>query len=75
LKNNYNFDCVKILLKNAQPQHIDAVTHCCSNSLLEIDFSEKIKDLIAVIKLNYWPTDDEKKQLKLMFYENEKSIN
>lgn len=42
-----------------------------NKSLLEQNFSQKSKDLIAVIKYNYWSTDEEKKQLKNMFYENE----
>ncbi len=41
-------------------------------SLLDQNFSNKAKDLIAVIKYNYWSTDEERKQLKNMFYENEK---
>lgn len=41
-------------------------------SLLDQNFSNKTKDLIAVIKYNYWSTDEERKQLKNMFYENEK---
>jgi hypothetical protein len=42
-----------------------------NKSLLEQDFSKKTKDLIAVIKYNYWSTDEEKQQLKHIFYENE----
>ena len=42
-----------------------------NKSLLEQDFSKKTKDLIAVIKYNYWSTDEERKQLKNLFYENE----
>ena len=42
-----------------------------SKSLLEQDFSKKTKDLIAVIKYNYWSTDEEKQQLKKIFYDNE----
>ena len=34
-----------------------------SKSLLEQEFSKKTKDLIAVIKYNYWSTDEEKQQL------------
>lgn len=40
-------------------------------SLLEQGFSKKTKDLIAVIKYNYWSTDEEKQQLKKIFYDNE----
>lgn len=43
-----------------------------NKSLLEQDFSQKTKDLIAVIKYNYWSTDEEKQQLKSIFYENER---
>ena len=42
-----------------------------NKSLLDQNFSNKTKDLIAVIKYNYWSTDEEKKQLKNIFYENE----
>lgn len=42
-----------------------------NKSLLEQDFSKKTKDLIAVIKYNYWSTEEERKQLKNLFYENE----
>jgi len=42
-----------------------------NKSLLEQDFSKKTKDLIAVIKYNYWSTEEEKQQLKNKFYENE----
>jgi len=42
-----------------------------NKSLLEQNFSKKTKDLIAVIKYNYWSTDEEKKQLKQMFCKNE----
>ena len=42
-----------------------------NKSFLEQDFSKKTKDLIAVIKYNYWSTDEERQQLKKIFYENE----
>ena len=42
-----------------------------SKSLLEQNFSNKTKDLIAVIKYNYWSTDEEKQKLKTIFYNNE----
>lgn len=42
-----------------------------NRSLLDQNFSSKTKDLIAVIKYNYWSTDEERKQLKNIFYENE----
>jgi hypothetical protein len=42
-----------------------------NKSLLEQNFSKKTKDFIAVIKYNYWSTDEERQQLKNIFYENE----
>ena len=42
-----------------------------NKSLLDQNFSKKTKDLIAVIKYNYWSTDEEKQQLKRIFYDNE----
>lgn len=42
-----------------------------NKSLLEQNFSKKAKDLIAVIKYNYWSTDEEKQQLQQIFYDNE----
>ena len=42
-----------------------------NKSLLEQNFSKKTKDLIAVIKYNYWSTEEEKRKLKEIFYENE----
>lgn len=43
-----------------------------NKSLLEQGFSQQTKDLIAVINYNYWSTEEEKKQLKNVFNENEK---
>ena len=40
-------------------------------SLKVQNFSKKAKDLIAVIKYNYWSTDEEKQQLQQIFYDNE----
>ena len=42
-----------------------------NKSLLEQNFSKKAKDLIAVIKYNYWSTNEEKQILKTIFCENE----
>lgn len=42
-----------------------------NKSLLEQNFSDKAIDLIAVLKYNYWSTDEEKQQLEKIFYENE----
>lgn len=38
-----------------------------NKSLLEQNFSKKTKNLIAVIKYNYWSTDEEKQRLKNIF--------
>lgn len=40
--------------------------------LTEQGFSKKAKDILAVLKYNYWSTEVEKKQLLTRFYENEK---
>lgn len=42
-----------------------------NKSLLEQNFSDKAIALIAVLKYNYWSTDEEKQQLEKIFYENE----
>ncbi len=42
-----------------------------NKSLLEQEFSKKTKDLISVLNYNYWATNEEKEQLKNIFYENE----
>ena len=42
-----------------------------NKSLIEQNFSKKTKDLIAILKYNYWSTDEEKQQLKQIFYANE----
>lgn len=60
---------IELIKKQSNDQfNIDIDTN---KSLLEQDFSKKTKDLIAVIKYNYWSTDEERKQLKNLFYENE----
>ena len=60
---------IELIKKQSQEQYnIDIDTH---KSLLEQNFSKKTKDLIAVIKYNYWSTDEEKRQLINIFYENE----
>ncbi len=58
------------LIKNQSNEkfNIDIDTN---KSLLEQNFSTKTKDLIAVIKYNYWSSDEQKKQLKSMFCDNE----
>ena len=58
------------LIKNQSKEkfNIDIDTN---KSLLEQNFSTKTKDLIAVIKYNYWSSDEQKKQLKSMFCDNE----
>lgn len=61
---------VELIKKQSQEQYnIDIDTN---KSLLEQNFSNKTKDLIAVIKYNYWSTDEEKQKLENIFYENEK---
>ena len=40
--------------------------------LLDQNYSKKTKDILAVIKYNYWSTEEEKKQLTTLFCENEK---
>lgn len=35
------------------------------------NISKKTKDILVVLKYNYWSTDDEKKYLRKKFYENE----
>ena len=42
-----------------------------NKSLLEQNFSDKAIALIAVLKYNYWSTDEEKQQLEKILYENE----
>lgn len=60
---------IELIKKQSQEQYnIDIDTN---KSLLEQNFSNKTKDLIAVIKYNYWSTENEKKQLESKFYENE----
>ena len=58
------------LIKNQSNEkfNIDIDTN---KSLLEQNFSTKTKDLIAVIKYNYWSSYEQKKQLKSMFCDNE----
>ena len=60
---------IELIKKQSQKQYnIDIDTN---KSLLDQNFSKKTKDLIAVIKYNYWSTDEEKRQLKNIFYQNE----
>lgn len=42
-----------------------------NKTLIEHNFSKKTKDLIAVLKYNYWSTVEEKVKLKEFFKENE----
>lgn len=61
---------IELIKKQSQEQYnIDIDTN---KSLLEQNFSNKTKDLIAVIKYNYWSTNEEKQKLENTFYENEK---
>lgn len=60
---------IELIQKQSNEQYnIDIDTN---KSLLEQNFSKKTKDLIAVIKYNYWSTEEEKQQLKQTFYDNE----
>lgn len=60
---------IELIKKQSQKQYnIEIDTN---KSLLEQNFSKKTKDLIAVIKYNYWSTDEEKRKLKNIFYQNE----
>ena len=43
-----------------------------NKKLTEQNFSKKTKDIIAVLKYNYWSTEDEKVALRNIFNENEK---
>lgn len=43
-----------------------------NKSLTEQNFSKKTKDIIAVLKYNYWSTEEEKAKLRNIFNENEK---
>lgn len=43
-----------------------------NKNLTEQNFSKKTKDIIAVLKYNYWSTEDEKVALRNIFNENEK---
>ena len=54
--------------QSSEKYNIDIDTN---KSLLDQNFSKKTKDLIAVIKYNYWSTDEERKRLKEIFYDNE----
>lgn len=45
-----------------------------NKTLSEQDFSKKTKDLIAVIKYNFWSTDEERRQLKKYFMRMKISI-
>lgn len=60
---------IKLIQKQSNEQY--NINIDTNKSLLEQNFSKKTKDLIAVIKYNYWSTDEEKKQLKQIFYDNE----
>lgn len=60
---------IELIKKQSDKQYYISID--TNKSLLEQDFSKKTKDLIAVIKYNYWSTDEERQQLKKIFYENE----
>lgn len=53
---------IELIKKQSQEKYnIDIDTN---KSILEQEFSDKTKDLIAVIKYNYWSTDEEKKTIR-----------
>jgi len=57
LKNNYNFDCVKILLKNAQLMHTDAVTSkALTASATYTTYAPLFAQDFALSKFNSFPT-------------------
>lgn len=60
---------IELIKKQSDKQYYISID--TNKSLLEQNFSQKTKDLIAVIKYNYWSTDEERQQLKKIFYENE----
>ena len=60
---------IELIKKQSDKQYYISID--TNKSLLEQNFSKKTKDLIAVIKYNYWSTDEERQQLKRIFYENE----
>ena len=60
---------IELIKKQSDKQYYISID--TNKSLLEQDFSKKTKDLIAVIKYNYWSTDEERQKLKKIFYENE----
>lgn len=60
---------IELIKKQSNKQYYISIDS--NKSLLEQNFSPKTKDLIAVIKYNYWSTDEERQQLKKIFYENE----
>ena len=60
---------IKLIKNQANKQYNISID--TNKSLLEQNFSKRTKDLIAVIKYNYWSTAEEKQQLKQIFYDNE----
>lgn len=60
---------IELIKKQSDKQYYISID--TNKSLLEQNFSQKTKDLIAVIKYNYWSTDEERQKLKKIFYENE----
>ncbi len=54
--------------QSSKQYNIDIDTN---KSLLDQNFSKETRDLIAVLKYNYWSTEEEKKHLEEIFYNNE----
>ena len=65
-------ELVELIQKQSDEQY--AINLDTSKSLSEQGFSEKAKDLIAIIKYNYWSTEEEKQQLKQLMMDNEKKV-
>lgn len=55
--------------------HNDEIKIDLSKSFKEQKISQKAKDIIFVISLNYWLTDEERKQVIKKLNENEKKFN
>lgn len=64
----------KELLKLIQKQSNDEynINIDTNKSLLEQNLSKEAKDLIAVLKYNYWSTEDEREHIRKKLNENEK---
>lgn len=59
----------ELIKNNSSSQY--AINIDINNPLSGTPFSDKAKDLIAVLKYNYWSTQEEKDKLKELFNKNE----